>query len=57
MKGYWRNESTTKESINDWSRFNSDDLEKFDKPTLRQIHTYNKFYFQKDKKRVRIYIV
>ncbi len=57
MKGYWRNESTTKESINDQSRFNSDDLEKFDKPTLRQIHTYNKFYFQKDKKRVRIYIV
>ena len=57
MKGYCRNESTTKESINDQSRFNSDDLEKFDKPTLRKIYTYNKFYFQKDKKRVRIYIV
>ena len=26
MKGYWRNESATKDSINDQSRFNSGDL-------------------------------
>ena len=56
MKGYWRNESATKDSINDWSRFNSGDLKNLINQHLEKYLLIIDIYFQKDKKRVKIYI-
>jgi long-subunit acyl-CoA synthetase (AMP-forming) len=56
MKGYWRNESATKDSINDWSRFNSGDLKNLINQHLEKYLLIINIYFQKDKKRVKIYI-
>jgi long-subunit acyl-CoA synthetase (AMP-forming) len=56
MKGYWRNESATKDIINDWSRFNSGDLKNLINQHLEKYLLIINIYFQKDKKRVKIYI-
>ena len=56
MKGYWRNESATKDIINDYSRFNSGDLKNLINQHLEKYLLIINIYFQKDKKRVKIYI-